>query len=330
MGTARLAAAFLAAVLVAVAVGTWETGEAQVVEARWSLYERADAASFVPGGTPIDAPGSGAGYEIVSFAATGPSTALETYMYAGPDLPPEHGGPLPSIVSCASEFTLTEMFLSVDGAYPFAGCVFFLGVANTGTEPLGMHLGMAAEHAETTCSAPGCQASDIEMLAGGPDASTALSSCVLDGDAAVLLDDVVSLAPGSVLVCPVFIVVLQPAAEGATYTIVIEPPPPVTTSTSNVATFDPGPPPQGGPPPGSTSTDPVDEATATPIQTATPSPIDDVEGERTPGASATPAPPDTGSGTLVQRQSESETAWLGVFALIAALVIVALAWLKPR
>lgn len=329
MGTVRIAAAFLAAVLVAVAVGTWETGEAQVIEARWSLYERAEATSFEPGGTPIDAPGSGAGYEIVSFAAEGPSTALDTYMYAGPDLPPEHGGPLPSVVSCTSEFTATEISLLVEGAYPFAGCVFFVGVANTGTEALRVHLGMLGDHSTVTCNAPGCAGSDIEMLAGGRDASTAVGGCVLDGEAADLEGDVLGLAPGSVLVCPLYIVVLQPAAEGATYSIVVEPPPPVTTSTSNVATFNPGPlqPPGGA---GATSTDPVDEATPTPTPTPTVTPNDAVEGVRTPGADATPAPPDTGSGTLIQRETESQTAWVGVMALVAALVIVALTWLKPR
>ena len=316
----RRAAWAVAGLLAVLAVGVlrFEAGSAATIEARWELFGRADAASFAPGGTPIDGPGTGAGYEIVSFAAAGPSTALDTYMYGGADLPGAHGGPMPPLVSCESSFTATELFLDVQGAYPFAGCVFFIGVSNTGEEPVRVHLGMFDEHAMVTCNAPGCERSDIELMAGGPDASSALAACNVQGETVELADDVLALAPGSRLVCPVFVVVLQPAAEGAIYTLVIEPPP-LTTTTTTVQTFDPGtdqvP---AGPPPGNVEV-PIDEEPSAEPET----PTEAVEGERTRGPEPTPAPPDTGSGMLVQRERESGTAWIAVFMLGAACVVLA-------
>ena len=94
------------------------------LEATWSLFERADALSFVPGTTATSA-----GYEIVSFAAVGPSAGLSTYQYGGADLVP----PQPPIVTCSATVEPTDLALLVDNAYPYAGCVFFVGVENTGT-----------------------------------------------------------------------------------------------------------------------------------------------------------------------------------------------------
>src|SRR5690606_33167110 len=108
---------------------------------------------------------------------------------------PEFGGPMQSIVSCGSSFTATEIFLNVEGAYPFAGCVFFVGVSNTGDEPVRVHLGMFDENAVVTCDTAGCQGSDIEVMAGGPDAASALEACQVQGQISVLADDVLALAP---------------------------------------------------------------------------------------------------------------------------------------
>ena len=144
-------------------------GAAATLEARWSLYDRANASSFQAGVNGIAAPGAGAGYEIVSFDSVGISAGLATYVYGGADLPAAHGGPMDPIVTCSASFTATEMFLTVDGAYPYAGCVFFLGVANTGDSPFRVSLGGLDEHATVTCNAPGCLASDVDVLGGGAE-----------------------------------------------------------------------------------------------------------------------------------------------------------------
>lgn len=298
---------------------TFETGAAATLEARWEMYERANAGGFEPGETPVEAPGAGTGYEIVSFAAAGLGEAFGSYMYGGLDLPAEHGGPMAPVVGCSSSFTASEMFLEVSGAYPFAGCVFFLGISNTGDEPIRVHLGALDGDAEVTCDTAGCEASDIEMVAGSPDAGDALTGCELDGEVGPGEGDVLALAAGSTLVCPVFVIVLQPANEATRYTVVIEPPE-LETPGPEILTFEPEP-----QPPGLTNQPPDDviEHPDTDEEPEPPSPTDVVEGERTPGPEPTPIPPDTGT-ALVQRYAESQTSQLAtvLFGLAAGVLVV--------
>ena len=297
---------------------TFETGAAATLEARWEMYERANAGGFEPGETPVEAPGAGTGYEIVSFAAAGLGEAFGSYMYGGLDLPAEHGGPMAPVVGCSSSFTASEMFLEVSGAYPFAGCVFFLGISNTGDEPIRVHLGDLDGDAEVTCDTAGCEASDIEMVAGSPDAGDALTGCELDGEVGPGEGDVLALAAGSTLVCPVFVIVLQPANEATIYTVVIEPPE-LETPGPEILTFEPEPLPPGltnQPPTGGEDPD-TDEKPEPPSPTAV------VEGERTPGPNPTPVPPDTGA-SLVQRHTETDTSLLAtvLFGLAAGVLVV--------
>jgi hypothetical protein len=268
-------------------------GAAATLEARWSLYGRANATSFQAGATGVAAPGAGAGYEIVSFDGVGISTGLATYVYGGPDLPPAHGGPIAPIVTCNAAFTATEMFLTVDGAYPYAGCVFFLGVQNTGDTAFRVRLGGLDEHATVTCDAPGCLPSDVDLLGGGANANDVAALCrEFGGSVTAVGADIYSVPPGATFVCPLFVTVLQPAKEGATYVVVISPPPPETRILIPLTI----------PSPTNTPTRtiaPKTDPTATPTPTPTATPIAATEGEKTPGP-ATPQPPRTGNGIVLR------------------------------
>ena len=156
-------------------------------------------------------------------------------------------------------------------------------------------LGPLGEDATVTCNAPGCEASDIEVLAGdaGDDP---LALCRVEGGSVSLEDGVYSLPPGALVVCPVFVIVLQPASEGASYLLEITPPPPeeVLDEPDGPDQSFQNPLVNREPPPG-------EAPTATPTEEPTPSPeptVTLVAGERTPGP-ATPIPPSTGDSVVV-------------------------------
>jgi len=227
MSSIRIAFIVMLGVITLTVVIAGGTSKAAGTVARWQLYERASATTpFLAGAVPLDPPATGAGYEIVSFDAVPLATGLVTYVYGGSDLPVALGGPASPIVVCSADFTAAAMNLHVSGAYPYAGCVFYLGATNIGDAPITVELGGLTAEATVTCNAPGCQASDVEMLAGGPDAAAIGALCRFDGtvnpgDALLQFD----LDPGASVICPVFVIVLQPAAEGATYSITVIPPP---------------------------------------------------------------------------------------------------------
>lgn len=271
--------------------------KAATLQAEWSLFARADATSFAPGAGPAPSP---AGYEIISFDAVGLAGGLATYTYGGPDLPPSKGGPVPALVTCDATITLDELHLDVGGGFPYAGCVFFVGVENTGDQPVRFELGAIGDEATVQCNVPGCQASDIEVLAGAPGADP-LAACRVEGGPVTLSEGVYSLPPGGLVVCPVFIVVLQPAKENATYILEIDPPPPQEPPGNP---DEPDNPPQIFENPPLTNREPPpgqpEPPTATPTPTPTPTPVSNIGGERTPGA--TPIAPATGDSVVVTRE----------------------------
>jgi|GEM_PF-5186691 len=290
-----------------------EEGAAATLETTWSLFARADANSFTPGVDPAPAPG---GYEIVSFDAVGLAAGLGTYVYGGADLPPALGGPAPPLVTCTATITGSELQLDVSGAFPYAGCVFFVGVENTGDAAARFELGPLGEEATVTCNAPGCEASDIEVLAGaaGPDP---LAACRVEGGPVAFQDGIYSLPPGALVVCPVFIVVLQPAEEGATYLLEITPPPPETTP------GDPGPQTFEAP---QVNREPPVRSDVPPV-TPTPEPtVTLIAGERTPGA-PTPVAPSAGD-SIVLRSSGGGTGAAAALLVVAG-VACAVAALWP-
>ncbi len=292
-------------------------GGAATLGAEWSLFGRADAASFAPGTVALT-PGTGAeGYEIVGFGAAGPSAGLSSFTYGGADAPAAHGGPVPAIVACDATFTATSMTIGVTGAYPYAGCVFFLGVTNTGDVPIRVDLGSLDSSAQVTCNVPGCAKADIDIVAGGPDLATISALCRSAGGTAEHVSGSAFAVPaGAAFVCPLFVTVLQSALEGTIYVVTITPPPleqPQPTPTPTTGTLliqestppAQGPPPFDGPRPRSTVVVPV--ATATEL----------VAGARTPGALSTPLAPATGSGSLVQHGAGDEGAGLPGLAVLA-------------
>jgi hypothetical protein len=319
MGTSRRALLALAVTLgLSGLFASRNEGAAAPIEMTWSLFARADATSFTPGNTPAGVP---AGYEIVSFDAVGLAPGLSTYTYGGADLPASLGGPLPPLVSCESTVTASELHLDVAGAYPYAGCVFFVGAANTGEDAARFELGPLDDDATVTCNVDGCQASDIEMLAGGAG-DDPLAGCVVTGSATAQEDGTYALTPGSQVVCPVFVIVLQPAKENATYTVQIAPPEPQPAPQQTIDFDDP---------PDSFANPPVRIATAvtppteTPTPTATPvAPTVAIAGERTPGA--TPIPPDAGDSVVVRHGATEGSPAAGLLLLAAGALAVVAAW----
>jgi hypothetical protein len=300
-------------------------GNAATLEARWSLLDRANATSFVPG-----ANGTNAGYEIVSLGAAGPSTALSTYRYGGPDFTP----PMTPIVSCTGSISAASLNLDVSGAYPYAGCVFFVGVTNSGDGAIRVSLGSLDANATVTCDKPGCQASDVDMVAGGPTAAEANALCRTSGTVTNTEGTAYTLAPGAVLACPLFVTVLQPAKEGATYVVRITPPPLESQHEPVVlvpgAPSDPGIGSEASP---SASAEPsTPTPTATPTATPTRVPTDVVEGARTPGAGAgsTPHPPSTGTGVLIQRSSAAGGPLPIVLMALGVALLLFVAWPRER
>lgn len=303
-----------------------QQGSAAPLEATWSLYSRANATPFVVG-----APGGSGGYEIVSFAAAGPSDALETYVYGGPDLSP----PMPALVTCAATMQPTTVQLDVGNGYPYAGCVYFLGVSNTGSNPIRVDLGSLEANATVSCNVSGCGRGDIDVVAGGRTAAEIGQLC--SGPATLTGPNLrYVIAPGDTFVCPLFIVVLQPAKENATYRIQIVPPPlddqnqelETPTPTLPGKTTD-RPSTLSTPTPTFTPTTPVDP-TATPTPTPTPTPFSTAAGEKTPGANATPIAPSTGSGVLVQRSGERSISPVIVIAGGLLALWLVLAWPERR
>ncbi|MBI2765103.1 MAG: hypothetical protein HYX53_04235 [Chloroflexi bacterium] len=198
------------------------TGNAAPATASWSLYNRANATSFVAG-AGLQPPASGGGWEIVSFDAQPVATGLATYLYGGADLPPARGGPL-SLISCAAVATPLSLSVTVANGYPYGGCVFFVGVTNTGAAPLQVRLGGLDGGEAVSCSAPGCRSSDIELVAGGPDAAAIAALCRTEGGTLEPVSGLVYGIPaGATLVCPLFVTVLQAARENATYVVAIAP-----------------------------------------------------------------------------------------------------------
>lgn len=320
-------------------------GEAATLEGRWSLYQRANSTSFVSGGVgSLTSPGIG--YEIVSLDAAPLSTGLATYVYGGPDLPPAKGGPMAKVVDCTAAFTPTNMHVVVSNGYPYAGCVFFLGVTNTGDSPLAVNMGGLTAEATITCppGRPDCGKTDIDVLAGGADDATIRANCrafdasgapadarILVGDATIFKQPLTYTIPvGVTWSCPLFLVVLQPALEDTTYIIVINPPPierpPVVLDTPPESP--PPPPPPGIAPPVSPTT--VAGATAVP-PAATPTPVDVVQGVSTPGALATPAAPATGTGLVVRnRPGQGIPVWPVILMACGLGLSIALAWPAGR
>ena len=118
--------------------------------------------------------------------------------------------------------------------------------------------------------------------------------------------------PGVTFVCPLFVTVLQPAKEGATYVIGDR------AAAAGNADLIPQTLPSVTNTPTPTNT-PKTDPTATPVPTATPTPITATEGEKTPGPAATPAPPGTGNAIVIRGGRQH-----GYDALTALLFLCAL------
>ena len=314
-------------------IATAAPGSAAPLAAQWSIFDRTDATSFHPGTGPATH-----GYEVVGFGAAGPSAALSTFVYGGADLTP----PMAPIVTCALTVTPTALALTVNGAYPYAGCVYFVGVTNTGGGSIQVNLGSLDNNAAVTCNKPGCARTDLDLLAGATDAGTVNTLCRTIGAGAGGVSAMGGLtydvAPGFTFVCPLFVTVLQPAKEDASYLVSITPPP-LTPSTGE-ETLDVLPPPRshGQPPSVLAAATPTATAPGQPpasptpsgLATASPTPENSVLGVKTPGPGQ-PQPPATGSGTIVQRSSGHRTGPVfGALLLLAAALLLAWPSAKRR
>ncbi len=337
-------------VLMSVAFGfaSYRGSEAATLSGTWSLYQRANTTSFVSGaaGSPTS---PGIGYEIVSLDATGLAVGLAAYVYGGPDLSPAKGGPMVKIVDCTASFTPTDMRVKLDGGYPYAGCVFFLGVTNTGTTPLAVNLGGLTAEATVTCPAgrTRCQDTDFDVLAGGTNDATIRANCrafdatgaaadsrILVGEPTIFRQALTyTIPPGVTWSCPLFLVILQPALENATYTIVITPP---TIERPGEVLETPPQPPAVAPTTVPTAI-PTTVATivagarVAPSPTATATPLDAAAGARTPGPAATPAAPGTGTGLRVERTPANGLPMLPALLMLVGLgLALFVAWPKRR
>ena len=175
-----------------------------------------------------------------------------------------------------------------------------------------VQLGSLDSHATVTCNVSGCQASDVDIVGGGPTAAEANALCrAFDGT--VSNDGLLyTIDPGTTFVCPLFVTVLQPAKEDAQYVVIITPPGLTGGENPNVL---------------ETPT-PVVETPAVVEPTATPTPessITDVaKGERTPG------PPGTGTGYIIQRSHPGGGVAPAVIVCFALALGCALFWVFPR
>lgn len=340
-----LAGVILSAVLVF--VGTAGSGRAASPTAEWRLYTRANTTTFAAGSTSLAAPASGAGYEIVSFDAMPLSTGLSTYRYGGADLTPPRG-PMPPIVICSASFTQTGMSLQVTHGYPYACCVFFLGVTNIGTNPIQVQLGGLDGGEIFACDTAGCALSDLDIVAGGPDEATIAALCVESGGDTVASGGMRYTIPvGGTMVCPLFLTVLQSANEQTNYEIEVVrgpgpgPSPSPSVTATNPLTLEtatptatptatrttvPGEPPTA---PASTATRQTDNtglSTATPVPGTTPTPSIDPGGL----ASPTPLPPVTGSGMLAPGHGGRYVPGLVILALTLLAAGMIMGWPRRR
>ena len=295
-------------VLASFMVGERE-GSALGLRATWTLTGRQDNVTLRPG-AQLPPPGQ-SGFEIISFAAAGPTGALASYVYGGPDLAAASGGPQPAFVTCtAGTGSATgTIVLDITNAFPYAGCVYFPTVKNTGQRPLQIELGSLSDPANVFCGAPTCK---VDIVAGGTTPQSARQHCVAEGVVLRLAPTSrYFLAPGASLTCALFVVLLQPAAEGTTYTIVIKAPfpedPPPPGGGSDPTPRDPGIPGLPAPP------IPEPSGTASPDPGVAPSPTAPTDpgatGPSGTGATPTPAapvvgaiaplPPDSGSGLVL-------------------------------
>ncbi len=344
-----LAGVILSAVLVF--VGTAGSGRAATPAAEWRLYARANTTSFAAGPASLAAPASGAGYEIVSFDAVPLSAGLSTYRYGGADLLPPRG-PMPAIVTCSASFTQTGMSLQVAHGYPYAGCVFFLGVTNIGANPIQVQLGGLDGDELFACDTPGCALSDLDIVAGGADEATVAALCLESGGDTVASGGMRYTIPvGGTMVCPLFLTVLQAANEQTSYEIEVvrgpgpgPSPSPSATATNpltlETATPTPTPTATRTPVPGETPAATVSvtatrQTDNTGLLTATPSPA-------TPGttptpsidagglASPTPLPPVTGSGMLAPGHGGRFVPGLVILALTLLAAGMIMGWPRRR
>ena len=325
--------AIFAAVGLLLLIATAAPGSAAPLAAQWSVFDRTDATSFRPGTGPATH-----GYEVVGFGAAGPSTALSTFVYGGADLTP----PMAPVVTCALSVTPTALSLTVNGAYPYAGCVYFVGVTNTGSGAIQVNLGSLDNNAVVTCNKPGCARTDLDLLAGATDAGTVSTICRTIGAGAGGVSSAGGLsydvAPGFTFVCPLFVTVLQPAKEGATYSVSITPPP-LSPSTGEETLDIPPPPRSHAQPPAvlatatpttTTAGQPSAAPTPTAGATATHTPENSVLGVKTPGPGQ-PQPPATGSGAIVQQSGGGRTGpVLGALSLLVAALLLAWPSAKRR
>lgn len=355
----------IAGVILATIMALLATGSAgaATIEGHWSMYSRQDATSFKAGTTPFAVPDTLPGYEIVGMDAKGVTESLDTYQYWGAS----HVPPVPEIVSCSATVAPPVMSLSVQGAYPFGGCVFFLGVTNAGDTELRVDLGPApGDTLPVACFGGPCVASDVDVLAGGHTQADIAERCTIIGTGpggVVPVGDSLSylISPEYTFVCPLFVVVMQPACEDCEYTFEITPGPtetpttPISTETppliaeTQVTSGDTPTPTATATPEPPTATPTPGSPTPTPTDTATPTatPVDTVEGVRTPGVATatptrtpvssvqtvvpTPRPPSSGTGVLVRRTSEEPHSIvpIGLVAL-ATILCLAIAWPANR
>lgn len=309
---------------------------------QWALYERAGDVPPFRAALPGVIMAQPAGYEIVGLGAVGVSDSLADYHYAGPDFTP----PLPPIVGCTANVEATVIRVGVTNAYPYAGCVFYIGVENQGPGPLRVSLGQLDASVPVACAGGVCQGSDIDVMAGGRTAAAINQLCVQSGPPVTGDANLVYTIPaGSTFICPLFIVVLQPACENCTYSFTVTPPPTESTVISgNTPTPTPETPvPTQGIPETPT---PVPTATRTltpppaetPSATATPltPTVEATAGVRTPGtgtatviSEATPRPPDTGN-VLIRHTSDGSGGAAGPLLLVAGLLLFALTVVVSR
>ena len=191
----------------------------------WTVHDRVDATSFVPAEAPVGLPGPG--YEIVSFDAALPSAGLSPYVYGGLDLPASLGGPLSeSLVACSVDFEAGALKMSVVGAFPYSGCVFFLGVRAPADETQVFDLTLLPNVFEVMCDTPGCGPEDVELLFGGTTPEEVETLCLPLNDPEQFERDgnLYTIAGSDIMICPMFVTVAQSSNEATLYEVWVVPP----------------------------------------------------------------------------------------------------------
>ncbi|MBX7111281.1 MAG: hypothetical protein K1X87_05465 [Dehalococcoidia bacterium] len=259
------------------------------LQATWSISGRLDASAF-RAGSQLAA--GGQGFEVISFGAAGPTAALSTYRYGGPDLAPI---PQRRFVTCAASASAGRLTLNIGNAFPYAGCVFFPTVTNTGTSAIEVDLGSLQQPAGVFCGRSTCK---VDIVAGGTDEAGVADRCISTGSVARASTSLLTyrLASGASMTCPVFVVLLQPASEATTYAVTVDAPRPQAPAPTTYIDVGPAPP-------------------------------------LVPGAAATPRPPRTGFGLVVgpaETQPGDGTAILAVVSFLALLGAVLIFSLPKR